>query len=57
MATNTPLIDGRHESTVRYQSQVFNPHHYPWIKSDTETGRFMNVKVDLKLFKGFRKEK
>ena len=57
MATNPPAGDGQRNGTVRDRSQVFNPVTRRWTKRDTETGRFMDQKVDGKPFKGVRKEK
>jgi len=37
-------------------NQVFNPKTEQWVKRDTETGRFLDVKQDGK-FKGVRREK
>lgn len=44
------------DGAVRDRSQTKNPNGQ-WIKRDTETGRFMDVKTsDDKPFKGVRKE-
>lgn len=56
MATNPPTGDGHRNGAVRERSQVHNDHIDRWIKRDTETGRFMDQKVDGKPFKGVRKE-
>jgi hypothetical protein len=42
---------------VRDRSQVQNPQNDNWTKRDSNTGRFMDQKVDGKPFKGVRKEK
>ena len=47
---------GRH-STVRKRSQTYNPQTDQWVKRDTETGKFMDVKQNGTPFKGVRKEK
>lgn len=57
MATNPPPGDGHREGAVRRRSQVLNPQNDRWVKRDTETGRFMDVKADPKPFKGVSKEK
>jgi hypothetical protein len=57
MATNPPKGDGHRNGVVRDRSQVFNPVTEQWVKRDTETGRFMDVKHDGEPFKGVRKEK
>lgn len=56
MATNPPK-DNRRVGMVRQRSQAFNPTTETWVKRDTETGRFMDVKSDGTPFKGVRKEK
>jgi len=57
MATNPPKGDGHRNGAVRNRSQTKTPSgHY--IKRDTNTGQFMDVKTsDKKPFKGVRKEK
>ena len=57
MATNAPAGDGHRNGAVRDRSQVFNPLTKRWTKRDTETGRFMDQKMDGKPFKGVRKER
>lgn len=57
MATNKPYGDNARKGAVRKRSQTFNPKTNQFVKRDTETGRFMDVKQDGKPFKGVRKEK
>ncbi|SHL97135.1 hypothetical protein SAMN05216524_101369 [Mucilaginibacter sp. OK098] len=57
MATNGKPGDGHRNGAVRERSQTFNPLTEQWVKRDTETGRFMDVKKDGEPFKGVRKEK
>ena len=57
MATNPPKGDGHRNGAVRDRSQVFNPKVDRFVKRDTDTGRFMDQKVDGAPFKGVRKEK
>ncbi|GAB3920231.1 hypothetical protein [Mucilaginibacter myungsuensis] len=57
MATNGKSGDGHRNGAVRDRSQTFNPNTQQWVKRDTETGRFMDVKKDGDPFKGVRKEK
>ena len=57
MAKNKPYGAGRRIGAVRERSQVHNPKTNTWIKRDTNTGRFMDVKQDGTSFKGVRKEK
>lgn len=57
MATNPPSGDGHRNGAVKGRSQVFNPKTEAWVKRDTATGRFMDMKSDAKPFKGVRKEK
>lgn len=56
MATNGQPGDNRRHGAVRNRSQTQTPSGY-WVKRDSETGRFMNVKSDGAPFKGVRKEK
>ncbi|MFV0182870.1 hypothetical protein OBK15_11985 [Empedobacter falsenii] len=57
MATNRTSGDNRHHGAVKQRSQVFNPKTEQWVKRDTNTGKFMDVKQDGTPFKGVRKEK
>ena len=57
MATNPPSGDGHRNGAVKRRSQTFNPQNKRWVKRDTETGKFMDVKSDGTPFKGVRKEK
>jgi hypothetical protein len=55
MAKNTG--DGYCRGEVRDRSQVLNPVTEQWVKRDTETGEFIDVKEDGEPFKGVRKER
>ena len=57
MAVNNPTGDGHRIGAVRERSQTFNPNTEQWVKRDSNTGRFMDVKQDGTPFKGVRKEK
>jgi hypothetical protein len=57
MATNKPTGDNHRIGAVKNRSQVFNEKIDRFIKRDSDTGKFMNVKSDKKPFKGVRKEK
>ena len=57
MAKNKPYGDNRRIGAVKDRSQTYNPVTDKWIKRDTDTGRFMDVKQDGEPFKGVRKEK
>lgn len=57
MATNPPSGDGHRNGAVKGRSQTFNPVTKQWVKRDSETGLFMDVKKDGTPFKGVRKEK
>ncbi len=57
MATNKPYGDNARRGQVTGRSQTQNPKTDQWVKRDTETGRFMDVKQGGKPFKGVRKEK
>ena len=56
MAKNNPPGDGHRIGAVRERSQTVMPSgHY--VKRDTQTGRFIDVKADKTPFKGVRREK
>lgn len=57
MATNKPYGDNRRVGAVKDRSQTFNPKTQQYVKRDTTTGRFMDVKQDGTPFKGVTKEK
>lgn len=57
MATNPPTGDGHRNGAIRERSQTQMPSGH-WVKRDSNTGRFMDVKTSDKApFKGVRKEK
>jgi hypothetical protein len=57
MATNPPSADGHRNGAVRDRSQVHNPRNDRWVKRDTDSGRFLDLKADPKPFKGVRRER
>ncbi len=57
MAKNKPVGDGQRKGMVKGRSQTFNPVTKKWVKRNTETGQFMDVKSDGTRFKGVRREK
>ena len=57
MAKNGKAGDGHRNGAVRDRSQTFNPKTEQWVKRDTSTGRFMDVKQDGTPFNGVTKEK
>jgi len=57
MAKNGKPGDGHRIGAVKERSQTFNPVTEQYVKRDTNTGRFMDVKQDGTPFKGVRKEK
>lgn len=58
MAKNKPYGDNARVGAVKGRSQVYNPKTDSWVKRDTTTGRFMDVKTSSNSpFKGVRKEK
>ncbi len=58
MATNKPYGDNARIGAVKDRSQVYNPKTDLWVKRDTNTGRFIDVKTSSPTpFKGVRKEK
>lgn len=56
MAKNAPVGDGKRIGAVRKRSQTFNPVTNQWVKRNSDTGQFMDVKSDGSPFKGVRKE-
>jgi hypothetical protein len=54
MAKNTG--EGYRKGSVKDRSQIQNPKTGQWVKRDTETGEFIDVKEDGKPFKGVAKE-
>lgn len=58
MAVNKPYGDNARVGAVKDRSQVYNPKTDKWVKRDSQTGKFMDMKTtDNKPFKGVRKEK
>lgn len=57
MATNKPYGDNARKGAVRERSQTYNPKTEQWVKRESESGKFMDVKKDGNPFKGVRKEK
>lgn len=57
MAKNPPIGDNRRIGQVCKRSQVLNPKTGQYVKRNSVTGRFMDVKQDGTPFKGVRKEK
>ena len=57
MATNKPVGDNARKGAVKQRSQVLNTKTNLYVKRDTETGKFMDVKTSGGKFKGVRKEK
>lgn len=56
MATNKPTGDNHRNGAVRERSQTYNPKTGNWVKRDSDSGKFMDVKQNGKPFKGVRKE-
>ena len=58
MAKKKPYGDNARKGAVKGRTQVKNPKTGLWVKRDSETGRFMDVKTSSdKPFKGVTKEK
>ncbi|MCZ8297026.1 hypothetical protein [Flavobacterium sp.] len=57
MAKNGKVGDGHRNGAVTGRSQTYNPTTNQWVKRDTATGRFIDVKQDGTPFKGVTKEK
>jgi len=56
MAKNNPVGDNARKGAVKQRSQTLNTKTNLFVKRDTETGRFMDVKTTGGKFKGVRKE-
>jgi hypothetical protein len=56
VARNAPKGPGR-VGAVRKRQQVFNPRTRLWVKINTQTRRFMDVKTSGGRFKGVRAKK
>lgn len=54
MATNSGK--NSRKGAIKDRSQVFNPSTGNYVKRDTKTGKFIDVKSDGKPFKGVTKE-
>lgn len=57
MARDKPTGDNARVGAVKDRSQVLNPKTDQYVKRDTETGKFMDVKTSGGKFKGVREEK
>ena len=57
MAKNAPTGDNRRIGAVKSRTQTYNSKTNQWVKRDSDTGRFMDVKQDGTPFKGVTKEK
>lgn len=55
MAGNTGK--NHRDGAVKGRSQVYNPKNDTYVKRNSDTGMFMDVKQDHTKFKGVRKEK
>jgi hypothetical protein len=58
MAKNKPIGDNARVGAVKGRSQTKHSDGQHWVKRDTSTGHFIDVKTSsTKPFKGIRKEK
>jgi len=57
MAKNGITGDGHRSGAVKSRTQTLNPKNGTWVKRDTKTGKFIDVKKDGDPFKGITKEK
>lgn len=57
MAVNKPYGDNARKGAVKTRSQVLNPKTGLYVKRDSDTGQFIDVKTTGGKFKGVRKEK
>jgi hypothetical protein len=56
MAKNKPVGDNARKGAIKKRSQVLNTKTNLFVKRDSETGRFMDVKTTGGKFKGVRNE-
>ena len=56
MAKNKPYGDNARKGAVKNRSQVFNPKTGLYVKRDSDSGRFMDVKTSGGKFKGVTDE-
>jgi len=56
MAKNKPIGDNARKGAVKQRSQVLNTKTNLFVKRDSETGKFMDVKTTGGKFKGVRNE-
>ena len=56
MAKNKPVGDNARKGAVKQRSQILNPKTNLYVKRDTETGKFMDVKTTGGKFKGITNE-
>ncbi len=56
MATNRPYGDNSRVGAVKDRVQYYNPKNQKWVKVNTITNKFMDVKSDGTPFKGVRKK-
>ncbi len=52
MATNKPYGDKARKGAVKNRSQVLNPKTGLYVKRDSDSGKFMDVKTSGGKFKG-----
>jgi hypothetical protein len=57
VAKNGKIGDGHRNGQVDNRSQIINPKTNLFVKRDTTTGQFMDVKTTGGKFKGVRTEK
>ena len=57
MAKNEPFGDNARKGAMKKRSQLLHRNGMLFIKRDTETGKFLDVKTTGGKFKGVRKEK
>lgn len=57
MAVNKPTGDGRRIGAIKSRTQTKNTRTNLYVKRDSSTGRFIDVKTTGGKFKGITKEK
>lgn len=56
MAKNGKVGDGHRNGAVTGRVQYYNPQNSKWVKVDTNTGKFIDVKSSGTPFKGVTKK-
>ena len=56
LAKNAPYGDNARKGAINNRTQTFNSKTEQWVKRDSDTGKFMDVKQNGTPFKGVTKK-